>query len=82
MPWDEKKSLINAKSETVSTLRTYKTLFRESRCLVPADVFFEWKRLSDGKQPYAFGLKDGSVFSFAGLSTDTGFVILTTRRII
>ena len=31
------------------------------------------------EQPYAFGLKDGAVFSFAGLYTDQGFVILTTR---
>src|SRR3712207_8294425 len=45
---------INAKSETVSTLRTFRELFRSSRCLVPATHFYEWRRLPDGKQPYAF----------------------------
>jgi len=77
--WDEKKLLINAKSETVSTLRTFKNLFLNNRCLVPASYFFEWKRLEDGKIPYCIRVKVEKSISFAGLHTDNGFVILTTK---
>ena len=78
--WDEGKLLINAQSETVAEKRTFKGMFKESRCLIPATWFFEWKRLKDGsKSPYAFSLKNHEVFSFAGLYNDTGFVILTTK---
>jgi len=35
------------------------------RCLVPADGFFEWKKLDvKNKQPFAFALKDGSMIAF------------------
>lgn len=78
-PWDDKKLLINAKSETVAELRTFAKMFRESRCLIPATYFFEWQRTKEGKQPYAFSLKDNEPFSFAGLYRDDGFVILTTK---
>jgi putative SOS response-associated peptidase YedK len=71
-PWNDKQLLINAKSETVSTLRTFSGLLRSSRCIIPASVFYEWKRLPDGKQPYAFSLKGGGVFAFAGLYTPEG----------
>lgn len=78
-PWDEKHFLINAQSETVSEKRSFAKMFRESRCLIIADVFYEWKRLPDGKQPYAFSLKNGETFSFAGIHNDEGFIILTTK---
>jgi putative SOS response-associated peptidase YedK len=41
------------------------TLFRWG--LIPSDVFFEWKQMANGKQPYYIHLKEGSLFSFAGL---------------
>jgi putative SOS response-associated peptidase YedK len=34
--------LINARSETVATTRSYTTAFRKRRCIVPADAFYEW----------------------------------------
>jgi hypothetical protein len=37
------------------------------RCLVPADGFFEWKKVPGGKIPYSIGMKDDSPFVFAGL---------------
>ncbi|MBP6882421.1 MAG: SOS response-associated peptidase [Candidatus Levybacteria bacterium] len=76
-PWDDKHLLINAQSETVDEKRTFKKLFEERRCLIPADFFFEWKRTQEGKQPYAFSLKNDETFSFAGIHNDEGFVILT-----
>jgi len=42
--------------------------FRFRRCLIPADGFYEWKKIGPKhKQPYNFGTLDGSVFAFAGL---------------
>lgn len=78
-PWNEKQLLINAKSETVAELRTFAKMFRESRCIIPATFFFEWKKTKEGKQPFAFALKDNKPFSFAGIYRNEGFVILTTK---
>jgi len=61
-------STINAKSETVATSATFREAFRRRRCLVPASGFFEWAQLdAKTKQPYAIGLKDGSLYAFAGI---------------
>jgi SOS response associated peptidase (SRAP) len=35
--------LINARCETVHTLRAFREAFSRRRCLVPADGFFEWQ---------------------------------------
>lgn len=76
--WKPGMMLINAKSETVNTLRTFRKMFLENRCLIPASFFYEWQRLKDMKQPYAFAVKDEKTFSFAGIHNEKGFVILTT----
>ena len=59
---------INAMSETASEKPAFREAIRMRRCLVPADGFFEWKKLSSKrKQPYNIGMLDDSVFAFAGL---------------
>lgn len=79
-PWDENHLLINAKSETVSQLRTFKKMFIEQRCLVPASFFYEWQKHEDGtKTPFCIKVKNNNAISFAGLHTKDGFVILTTK---
>ena len=61
-------STINAKSETVTTSRAYREAMKRRRCLVPAEWFYEWQKIdTKTKQPYAIGLRDGSLFAFAGL---------------
>ena len=37
------------------------------RCIVPADAFYEWKAVPDGKQPYAIARRDTAPLAFAGL---------------
>jgi putative SOS response-associated peptidase YedK len=59
---------INAKAETVSTSPVFREAFKRRRCLVPADLFYEWQKLdAKTKQPYAIAMKDDSLFAFAGL---------------
>jgi putative SOS response-associated peptidase YedK len=58
---------INARVETIDTAPSYRQAFGKRRCLVPADGFFEWKKVSGGKIPYLIGMKDDSPFVFAGL---------------
>ena len=61
-------STINAKAETLTTSPVFRDAFKRRRCLVLADLFYEWRRIDPKtKQPYAIGLKDGSIFAFAGL---------------
>jgi putative SOS response-associated peptidase YedK len=60
-------NMINARSETASTLPSFCESLRLRRCLVPADGFYEWKRTGKTKQPHCFEVENGSLFAFAGL---------------
>jgi putative SOS response-associated peptidase YedK len=61
--------MINARGETITEKSSFKNAFARRRCLVPADAFYEWKKLPDGKTkiPYRIFLPDSPVFSMAGL---------------
>ena len=59
--------MINARSETAPEKPSFRSAFRRRRCLIPADGFYEWKRLNGSKQPYYFRLDGGRPFAFAGL---------------
>jgi putative SOS response-associated peptidase YedK len=37
------------------------------RCLIPADVFYEWQKTPEGEIPYSIEMKDGTPFVFAGI---------------
>lgn len=81
-PWNEKLLLINAKAENLLTSRVWRSMFRENRCLVPVSFWYEWQVLREEKmkQPWAFGLRSGEPFAFAGLYTEANeFVIITTE---
>ena len=64
---DEKQGLINARSETVREKRSFADAYESRRCLVPADGFYEWADLGDGKQPYRVAFADDRPFAMAGL---------------
>ncbi|WP_026950218.1 SOS response-associated peptidase [Algoriphagus mannitolivorans] len=62
------QKLINAKAETVHEKISFKSSFEKRRCLVPADGFFEWKKLGKKtKIPHRFTLREDNLFSFAGI---------------
>ena len=59
---------INAKAETVATSPAYREPWKRRRCLVPADWFYEWKKIDEKtKQHYALAMEDDGLFAFAGL---------------
>ena len=60
---------INARAETLTTAPMFRDAFAKRRCLLPADVFYEWKARGPGKrkQPFAFQRTDGAPMAFAGL---------------
>jgi putative SOS response-associated peptidase YedK len=82
------RTLINARSESVYEKPTFRESIRNRRCIVPANGFFEWAKLQDGKkQKYLIRPADSKMLYFAGIydrKTDpntskdiVNFVILT-----
>jgi putative SOS response-associated peptidase YedK len=69
---DPAVNMINARADTVATKPAYRGAFKQRRCLVPTDGFFEWQSLpgmgkKPVKQPYHFRMRDGEPFALAGL---------------
>ena len=61
-------AMINAKAETVAEKPAYRSAFKSRPCLVVADGFFEWAKVSPKeKQPYFITTKNSEPFAFAGL---------------
>jgi putative SOS response-associated peptidase YedK len=68
--WAEKKGsrpLINARVEGIERQPAFAESFRERRCLLPADGFYEWLADEQGKRPLWFSRPDGDLFAFAGI---------------
>jgi putative SOS response-associated peptidase YedK len=63
--------MINARSETIFSSPAYRASVRKRRCLIPADGFYEWRRVTDGssaaKQPYLIHRLDGAPLALAGI---------------
>ena len=66
-PWAKElpraSGLINARAETLADKPSFKRAFRERRCLIPADGFYEWK----DRQPWYCAPAGDTLFGFAGL---------------
>jgi putative SOS response-associated peptidase YedK len=60
--------MINARAESLTEKAAFKTAYRKRRCIVPADGFYEWQKLTDKKkQPMFIHRRDGEPIAFAGL---------------
>lgn len=71
-PWakDEKigYKMINARAETLTEKPSFRKPLVSKRCIIPADSFYEWKRLDPKtKVPMRIKLKSSNLFAFAGL---------------
>lgn len=60
--------LINARCETVAEKPSFRSAFKQRRCLIPASAFYEWQKTGAGrKQPYCIQPRGGGLFALAGL---------------
>jgi putative SOS response-associated peptidase YedK len=59
--------LLNARSETVAEKPSFRSAFKQRRCLIPASGYYEWQKIGSRKQPHFIRPRDGGLFSFAGL---------------
>lgn len=73
VPWWSKtpsggNRMINARVETLAQRAPFRELLERQRCAIPADGFYEWRRL-DKKTRQAFYLRgrDGAPLALAGL---------------
>ena len=61
---------INARAERLATAPTFREAYARRRCLVPADVFYEWQVTTadrPDKVPWAIAREDRETMAFAGL---------------
>ena len=69
--WAKEKAIgnrmINARAETVAEKPAFRQAFRQRRCLVLADGFYEWRKTASGKQPWFIHRAGGEPFAMAGL---------------
>src|ERR671933_46091 len=59
--------MINARAETVAEKPAFRTAFRQRRCLVLADGFYEWQQREKKKHRFYCRMNDDHLFGFAGL---------------
>jgi putative SOS response-associated peptidase YedK len=69
--------LINARKETLMEKVTFKNLIQTSRCVVPVDGYYEWKREDKSKVPYYFTKEDDEIMFFAAIHQNNQFCIIT-----
>jgi putative SOS response-associated peptidase YedK len=61
--------MVNARADTALTKPSFRNAMERRRCLIPADVFYEWQGVHGDrrKQPWAVALPDGELFALGGL---------------
>ncbi|MFL5845240.1 MAG: SOS response-associated peptidase [Solirubrobacteraceae bacterium] len=77
---DSAYTTINARAESLIERPTWRTALHDSRCLIVADGFFEWRKPHDGrpKQPFWITRADRRPFAFAGLASPWGTCAIVT----
>lgn len=65
------QKMINARSETAHEKPSFRQALQKRRCLIPADGFFEWQKLSEKKkspkQPWFITAENNEMLWLAGL---------------
>lgn len=83
-PWKTGQLIINTRKDSLDTKKIFKRAFRENRCFIPANGFYEWTTEEGKKVPYRFYLKHDGLFAFAGIYADdnsgsAAFTIITVE---
>lgn len=69
--WSKDQSIgykmINARAETITTKRSFRSAFKKYRCLILADGFYEWRIKEKRKSPFFIRLKSGKPIGLAGI---------------
>ncbi|MDO8804151.1 MAG: SOS response-associated peptidase [Elusimicrobiota bacterium] len=63
----EREGFINARAEGIASRPAFRSAFYRTRCLVPADGFYEWQSSGGHKIPYRFEMRSKGLFSMAGV---------------
>jgi putative SOS response-associated peptidase YedK len=64
---DIRTKTLNAKSETIFELPSFKNSAKGKRCLIFSDGFFEWEHIGKEKKPHFIYMPDHEPFAFGGL---------------
>lgn len=66
---DRSSMQINARSETVFEKSSFKEAYKQRRCLIPLNGYFEWKKDAGSKtsKPHFIVSSSGNYFVFAGI---------------
>ena len=71
MKWGYKlpdgKLIFNSRSETAAQKAMFADGMRQRRCLIPADCYYEWQKVGQGKQKYQIAPTDANGFFLAGI---------------
>ena len=71
MKWGYKlpdgKMIFNGRSETAAQKAMFADGMRQRRCLIPADSYYEWQKVGQGKQKYQIAPTDANGFFLAGI---------------
>jgi putative SOS response-associated peptidase YedK len=61
--------MANVRSDTALEKSSFRAPMQKRRCLIPADVFFEWQDVPGQKRrkPYAVAMNGGEIFALGGL---------------
>ena len=66
------KPLINARAETAAQLPAFRDAFRDRRCLIPANGFYEWTTAAGSKTPVWIHPQDDAPVAFAAIWSPAG----------
>jgi putative SOS response-associated peptidase YedK len=61
--------MANARADSAFSKPAFRDPMRQRRCLIPADVFYEWQVVAGqkAKQPYAVAMRDSEIFALGGI---------------
>lgn len=84
-----KELVINARSESIAEKSMFKDSFQNRRCIIPANLFYEWKEKENQKKTkHEIYIPDKSLISLGGIfkftlndegDKELSFVIITTE---